>query len=144
MNANAVFLINLVATWYLVGLIWMVQVVHYKLFDRVGKTEFARYEADHCKLITPIVGPPMLIEMATAGLLLLIAPPGLPKSALIAGFLAVLGVWMSTAVIQVPCHNRLAGGFNEADYQLLVQSNWIRTLLWTARGILMTYLATRL
>jgi hypothetical protein len=42
------------------------------------------------------------------------------------------------------CHNRLASGFNEADYHKLVNSNWIRTVLWTARGILLTYLASRL
>lgn len=144
MNANWIFLANLVVTWYMVGLIWMVQAVHYKMFDRVGEADFADYEADHSRLITPIVGPPMLIEIATAGLLLVSAPAGIPRSALIAGFAAVLVIWLSTYFIQVPCHTRLMNGFNEADYQRLVNSNWIRTVLWTARGLLMAYLATKL
>lgn len=73
MNANNVFLLNLVSTWYLVGLIWMVQAVHYKMFDRVGTGEFVQYEEDHNRLITPIVAVPMLPELATAGALLAVA-----------------------------------------------------------------------
>ena len=144
MNSVWLFLINLAATWYLVGLIWMVQVVHYNLFDRVGESGFIQYETDHANLITPIVAPPMLIEMATAGLLLVSAPPGLPRWIFIVGFVAVIGIWLSTFLIQVPCHNRLLSGFNEVDYRRLVGSNWIRTFLWTVRGALMLYAAGRL
>ncbi len=145
MNANLIFLVNLVATWYMVGLIWMVQVVHYNLFDRVGEAEFVKYETDHSKLITPIVGPPMLIEIATAGMLLVFAPPGIPRWALVTAFIAVVAIWLSTALIQVPCHNRLThNGFTQADYRLLVGSNWIRTVLWTARGLVLVYFAGKL
>ena len=144
MTAHWIFLINLVSTWYLVGLIWMVQAVHYNLFDRVGESQFPAYEADHSRLITPIVGPPMLFEIVTAGLLLVSAPAGVPRWAIVAGLAAVVGIWLSTAFIQVPCHNRLMNGFNEADYKRLVHSNWIRTVLWTARGLLMAYFASRL
>ncbi|MDV6029259.1 MAG: hypothetical protein F9B45_03975 [Phycisphaera sp. RhM] len=143
MKVNVIFLINLVATWYMVGLIWMVQVVHYKLFDRVGEAEFVKYETDHSNLITPIVGLPMLVEIATAGMLLAFVPAGIPRWALVAAFIAVVAIWLSTALIQVPCHNRLTqNGFTQADYQLLVGSNWIRTILWTARGLLLAYLPT--
>lgn len=144
MSGNWIFLINLASTWYLVGLIWMVQVVHYNLFDRVGEENFARYEADHSRLITPVVGPVMLIEIATASLLLVSAPVGMPRWAIVAGLAAVVGIWLSTALIQVPCHNRLTNGFNETDYRKLVNSNWIRTVLWTARGFLLLYFASRL
>ncbi|WP_182869477.1 hypothetical protein [Stieleria mannarensis] len=145
MNAGVIFLVNLVTTWYLVGLIWMVQCVHYKLFDRVGGEQFIEYETDHANLITPIVGPPMLVEIATAGLLLVFAPPLIPRWVLVAAFVAVVGIWLSTAFIQVPCHNRLTNdGFTRADYQLLVGSNWIRTILWTARGLVLAYFASKL
>ncbi|QDV86311.1 hypothetical protein [Planctomycetes bacterium TBK1r] len=145
MKVNVIFLINLVATWYMVGLIWMVQVVHYKLFDRVGEAEFVKYETDHSTLITPIVGLPMLVEIATAGMLLAFVPAGIPRWVLVAAFIAVLAIWLSTALIQVPCHNRLTqNGFTQADYQLLVGSNWIRTILWTARGLLLAYFANKL
>lgn len=144
MTTQWVFLSNLACTWYLVGLIWMVQIVHYNLFDRVGEESFVQYENDHGRLITPIVGPPMLLEMATAAMLIVSSPAGIPRWTLIAGFAAVVLIWLSTFLIQVPCHTRLLSGYNEADYRMLVGSNWIRTVLWTARGLLMTYLASKL
>lgn len=138
MAGNGILLLNLSATWYLVGLIWMVQIVHYKMFDRVGSDSFASYEVDHSRLITPIVGVPMLIEIATAVLLVMQPPPGIPKSWMIAGLVIIGLIWMSTALIQVPCHTKLASGFDQATYDRLVHSNWIRTVLWSARGILTT------
>ncbi|MEM6469796.1 MAG: hypothetical protein AAF802_09615 [Planctomycetota bacterium] len=144
MSSHWAFLINLVSTWYLVGLIWMVQIVHYNLFDRVGSEGFVRYETDHSALITPIVGPPMLIELGTAFLLVVACPAGVSRPAMIAGLVAVIAIWLSTAFIQVPCHARLSEGFSERDYELLVGTNWIRTVLWTVRGILMTYFAAQL
>ena len=45
------------------------------------------------------------------------------------------GAWLSTALIQVPCHRRLERGFDAAAHARLVRTNWIRTALWSARGI---------
>jgi uncharacterized membrane protein len=137
---NVLFLLNLISTWYMVGLIWMVQIVHYKMFDRVGAEVFAKYAVDHSRLITPIVGIPMLVELATAAGLLFIAPPGLSRTLLGVGLALVVVVWGSTAVLQIPCHERLADGFDLAAYQRLVRTNWIRTIGWTVRGGLMAYL----
>lgn len=137
MSTNAIFLLNLCSTWYMVGLIWMVQIVHYNMFDRVGREGFAAYEADHSRLITPIVGIPMLIEIATAAWLVMQPPVGFPRSWMIAGLILVGLIWLSTAFIQVPCHNRLAQGFDQSTYERLVQTNWIRTVLWSTRGVLM-------
>jgi uncharacterized membrane protein len=139
MNAATIFVLNLVSTWYMVGLIWMVQVVHYNMFDRVGREQFARYEADHNRLITPIVAIPMLIEITTACLLVVAAPTAYPAWAAWVGLVMVIAIWLSTAFLQIPCHNRLASGFDERAYRMLVTTNWLRTILWTARGILMGY-----
>jgi hypothetical protein len=139
MNANVVFVINLLSTWYLVGLIWMVQVVHYKMFDRVGEHEFPRYEADHNRLITPIVGPPMLVELVTSCLLLMSSPAAFPRWAAWAGLSMVALIWLSTVCLQVPCHTRLMENFDVDIYRKLVNTNWIRTVLWSARGMLLGY-----
>ncbi len=144
MNGNTLYVVNLLATWYMVGLIWMVQVVHYNLFDRVGREQFERYEADHGRLITPIVAVPMLVELVTACLLLTaMAPASFPRWAAWAGVAMVVGIWLSTALLQVPLHHRLSSGFDQNAYQRLVTSNWIRTALWTARGVLLGYFATK-
>ena len=42
-------------------------------------------------------------------------------------------IWASTFFLQVPCHLRLSAGWDAATHRLLVQSNWIRTVLWSVR-----------
>ena len=144
MNGSQVFLLNLVSTWYMVGLIWMVQIVHYNMFDRVGVEQFSRYAADHNRLITPIVGVPMLLEIGSAAALLFLAPAGFPRWAALVGIFLVAAIWISTAALQIPCHQRLMTGFDETAYQRLVSTNWIRTILWSVRGVLMTYFASNM
>ena len=144
MNADIIFVLNLLSTWYLVGLIWMVQVVHYRMFDRVGADQFVRYVSDHNRLITPIVGPPMLIELATASVLLASAPQEFPSWAAWLGLAMIAVIWLTTFFVSVPCHTRLLRGFDPPAYRKLVNTNWIRTVLWTARGIMMAYFALQL
>lgn len=139
MSPNLLFLLNLLSTWYMVGLIWMVQIVHYNLYDRVGVDAFAHYEAEHNRLITPIVGFPMLIEITTAVMLIWVTPSFLPKSAAWFGLGLVVLVWLSTITLQIPAHQRLLGGFDLSTYKSLVSGNWIRTIAWTARGVLLAY-----
>ena len=141
MNGSTFFIVNLIATWYMVGLIWMVQIVHYKMFDRVGVEQFQQYEADHNRLITPIVGVPMLFELATAVLLIVSAPESFPRWAAVVGLVLIAVIWLSTVLLQIPCHNQLLNGFDESTYRRLVSSNWIRTVLWTALGALIAYYA---
>lgn len=123
----------------MVGLIWLIQIVHYPLFGWVGRENFADYERNHSNWITPIVGIPMLIEIATAAMLSFSSPSGIPRWFFTIGLGAVVAIWLSTAFIQVPCHSRLSNGFDESAYRWLVWSNWIRTLLWSFRGGLMGY-----
>ena len=141
MSGSTLFVLNLISTWYMVGLIWLVQAVHYKMFDRVGEAQFQRYEADHNRLITPIVGVPMLVEAATAAGLLYAKPDPFPNWAAWAGIAMLVAIWLSTALLQIPCHSRLMNGFDQQAHQRLVRTNWIRTLFWTARGGLLAYFA---
>ena len=72
----ATLLLNAAATFWMVGLIWFVQVVHYPLFSKVGAEGFAAYEASHASRTTWVVAPPMLIEVVTSVLLIWFRPPG--------------------------------------------------------------------
>jgi hypothetical protein len=49
-------------------------------------------------------------------------------------------VWLSTAVLQVPLHTRLAAGFDPEAITQLVAGNWIRTVAWTLKGLVALYL----
>jgi len=129
-------LLNLASTLAMTGIIWFVQVVHYPLFANVGAEGFARYEALHATRTGWVVAPLMVVELATA--LALLAPSWRPAnvsplSAWIAASLVGV-IWLSTAFLQVPLHNRLAGGFDAAVVARLVATNWIRTAAWTARS----------
>lgn len=114
------------------GLIWFVQVVHYPLFAAVGESGFRAYESRHAVLTTRVVAPLMLAEVAAALWLL----ASRPSTVTIAGAVLLAGIWLSTAALQVPCHRRLAGGWDAAVAARLVATNWIRTAAWTARGLL--------
>tara|TARA_B100000530_G_scaffold261111_1_gene174288 strand:- start:534 stop:980 length:447 start_codon:yes stop_codon:yes gene_type:complete len=138
-----ILLSNVVSTLFLVGLIWMVQVVHYPLLDDIGKQNYVDYQKRHQNNITYIVGPMMLIELATAIMLLWYPIDGVEKSLIYAGIGLVALIWLSTALIQVPCHEKLVKGFDPAAYKWLVNSNWIRTIAWTARGGLVTWMLVR-
>jgi uncharacterized membrane protein len=140
---QSILIANVVATFFLVGLIWMVQIVHYPLFDDVGEQNYASYQQRHQTNITFIVGPMMLIELVTAVMLAFYPIDGIDKSMVYAGIGLVALIWLSTAFIQVPCHEKLVKGFDLAAYQWLVNSNWIRTIAWTARGALVTWMLVR-
>jgi hypothetical protein len=131
-----VLLVQAFASLALTGLIWCIQVVHYPLFAAVGRDEFTRYEADHARLITLVVGPLMLVELAAALWLAAVRPAGVPAWMAWTGLALVAAIWLSTATIQVPCHAKLAAGFDAEVHARLVSSNWIRTVAWTARGLL--------
>lgn len=138
-----ILLSHVAATLYMVGLIWCIQIVHYPLLAQVGTEGFAAYEAAHSRLITPIVGLPMLVELLTAGLLLFVRSPAIGLAETSIGLLLVFVIWLSTIVWQVPQHAILASGFDAAAHQRLVKSNWIRTIAWSVRGALVLWMMVK-
>jgi hypothetical protein len=131
-----VLIVHGASTLMMAGLIWFVQVVHYPLFARVGAEGFPVYAGLHQRLTTMVVGPLMLAEAATAAWLTVRPPEGVPAALPIVGLALVAVVWLSTAALQVPCHRRLERGFDAAIGRRLVRSNWLRTIAWTARGVI--------
>ncbi|MBL6705885.1 MAG: hypothetical protein ISQ06_07220 [Planctomycetaceae bacterium] len=137
--------LNLFSTLAMVGLIWFVQIVHYPMFRHVGEGSFVEYAGIHQRLTTRVVAPFMLVEAFTAVGLLYRSPDAIPPSWLWVGIALVFVVWLSTAILQVPRHGALAeDGFSTSHHSALVTTNWVRTIAWTARGVLMTTIACRL
>jgi hypothetical protein len=131
------WLTHLAATLFLVGLIWVVQVVHYPLFAHVGAAEFHEYWRGHTRLITWLVAPSMFAELVTGGLLFAVRPPGLSQPVLVLTFGLLLVNWLSTWLVQIPLHERLGRRFDPAAVRRLVLTNWARTAAWTLRGVLL-------
>lgn len=125
------------------GLIWFVQIVHYPLFARVGADAFREYATQHNRRVTWVVAPLMLLEVATAGFLCIVEVPGAPAGLGLIGLGLVFVIWVSTAVLQVPCHARLQGGPDGRVIRRLVATNWVRTVAWTLRcGVVWAYSAS--
>ncbi|QOV90468.1 hypothetical protein [Humisphaera borealis] len=136
---SLLLVLNLASTWYMVGLIWFVQVVHYAQFPQVGADRFCDYHRRHTRFTTLAVGPAMLVEMSTAVLLLVRPHAALPTWAAWTGVGLAALLWLSTAFLQVPKHDILSRGFDASACQTLVRTNWLRTAMWTARGVLMAW-----
>src|SRR5206468_3820837 len=78
---------------------------------------------------------------ASALLLVWFRPAGMPDWQVEVGLALLVGVWVSTAFVQVPCHEVLARGFDPAVHRRLVRSNGIRTAGWSLRGLLALWMA---
>lgn len=137
--AIALFVLQTAATWFMTGLIWFVQVVHYPLYTRIGEAEFAVYERDHCSLTTLVVAPVMLVELFSAILLCVNRPKfvGMPECIVNVILLGV--IWLSTMFIADQLHGSLGSGLNIPVVKALVAWNWLRTVCWTVRGLGLSY-----
>ncbi|WP_298896679.1 hypothetical protein [uncultured Psychroserpens sp.] len=132
---KTIFLIHIFTTVFMTGLCWFVQIVHYPLFRAIDTDVFPKYERKNA--ITGIITVPvMTIELIT-GLILIY---NYPKNLYILNIVLLAMIWLSTMIFQVPIHLKL---MNEGSSKLItkvIRTNWIRTLSWTARSIILIYL----
>jgi hypothetical protein len=110
---------------YMVGLIWMVQIVHYPLLAIVGTERAKGVAHEHQRRTGIVVGPPMAIEgLSTLALLL-----WLPDS--VTWWLP----WLNGIFLSVPLHEKMANNPDPTVGHRLVLTNWPRTIAWSARGV---------
>lgn len=136
-------LVNLCVSLFMTGVIWFVQIVHYPLFAAVGRKEFAAYERRHANRTGYVVAAPMLFELGASFVLGYLLWRRAESTLAVAALVLTLVVWISTFALQVPCHNRLAKGFDPAVHARLVNTNWLRTVGWTARSVILVLLLVR-
>jgi len=117
------------------GLIWTVQLVVYPAFLHFSPEAFPNAHAAHSRRIGLIVGPLLLTEWSATIAWLTLFGGSLTHTQ--CGIVAcVVIAFLSTFLIQVPLHHRLSRGWDERTIRMLVRTNWIRTLAWTAKGFL--------
>ena len=125
---------NLAISWGLLLLIWSVQVIIYPGFYRIPPAIFIDYHKWYVNRISFIVLPLMISEAGMTTWWLLDAnTPG----AFISTVLVVI-IWSSTLLLQVPIHNRLKSGKKEVLIRRLVATNWIRTIAWSLKSLVIT------
>ncbi len=144
MAPTLILLLCLASTWFMLGVIMIVQIVHYPLFGSVGNDAFPHYHAEHTRRITLVVFPPMAIELVTSAFLVFAPSPGSGRVLAGLGFASALITWIVTAFFSVPSHERLAGGFDSRALAALLRSNRVRTAAWLVHAavvLVMTHAA---
>jgi hypothetical protein len=131
-----VLLLQVASTWAMTAVIWFVQLIQYPGFARVDPARFADFHAFHSTRISLIVAPLMIVEAISAVALLWRPESFIPSWEAWVGLGLVGVIWASTALLQVPMHRRLADGFDESAWRFLCNSNWVRTVSWSLRALL--------
>ena len=127
------FFLNVISAFLLTGVIWTIQLVHYPSFHFIDKLSFTNFHNFHERRISIIVMPLMLIELITSIALYIHNM----WSIIFALNLLIVGlIWCSTFFVQVPIHSILSEKKDKNLIEKLVNTNWIRTFLWSIRMLL--------
>ena len=130
---------HLISTAIIVGIIWVIQVVHYPSFHFIETDEYLSFQKFHMDKIAYIVVPVMLIESITGFILIY----NDINTVLIISMILLLLIWALTGLFFAPMHQKLMSGYQEELVEKLVKINWVRTIFWTIRLLLvMAYLSS--
>jgi len=133
-----VVIANLASAWMMVGLIWVVQLVHYPLFDRVAPDLWSTFHGDHSTRITWVLAVPMPLQLLTAVVLVAAPPEGVGRALLVVALAGVAVALLVTALVSVPAHEALSGGYDADAHRRLVTTNWARTAAWSVAAVAAT------
>lgn len=137
MSYELIFLINTFSSFFMTGLIWVVQLVHYPSFHFVGTKNFQAFQQHHVNSIDKIVIPVMVAEITSSfGLAWIDGWFSLNAS----GFYLVIAIWAATGLFSVPAHSRLENSKDVNAIKKLVSTNWVRTVLWTIKSGINTWI----
>ena len=131
------FTVHLIFTAIMVGVIWLVQVVHYPSFNFIDKKFYSDFQNFHIKRISFIVIPVMLLELVS-GLILIYLDNRHSTPSLISFGILIL-IWIITGLFFAKAHQDLTAGYDREIVKKIIKLNWIRTLLWSIRLILLLF-----
>ncbi|MHC1562681.1 hypothetical protein ACR9E3_27270 [Actinomycetospora sp. C-140] len=123
------------AVWFCAGLVWVIQLFVYPGFATMREDGWTALHARHARLMTRLVTGPWLVQGVTCAVLLVWRPPGVPLVAALAAGLCGAVTVLVTFVASVPCHERLARGWDPEAQARLTRTNWWRTGAWTLGGL---------
>ena len=127
-------IIHLIATSVMVGVIWVIQLVHYPSFHFIELKQYTTFQRFHMSRISYVVIPAMVTELFT--LILIIISMDQIDTLVLASAILLIFIWLMTAVFFSGVHQNLTLGYDQTVVDKLVKLNWGRTLLWTLRLLL--------
>ena len=129
-------IIHLIATSVMVGVIWIIQLVHYPSFHFIELKQYTTFQRFHMSTISYVVIPAMVTELFT--LILIIISMDQIDTLVLASAILLIFIWLITAVFFSGVHQKLTLGYDQTVVDKLVKLNWGRTLLWTLRLLLIS------
>ena len=136
MEIDTLYFIQIVCNSYLVSLVFMTQFITYPTFLHIDKDKFSEYYRKYVNNISFIVAPVMLIELLTLSLIAYLSSEFL----IIKSLFLLLVIWLTTFFIMIPSHNRISKSFNIKEIKSLINYNWIRTILWSFKLLVIIFL----
>lgn len=132
------WLLNIVSTFILLGLILVIQFVHYPSFFWISEKKFKEFTSFHTRSISIIVAPLMVTEILMASFLILIADNH--WSVRFINLFSIVLIWCATFFFSIPCHQKLSLERNEVIIRDLIRTNWYRTILWGMRSLFLLFI----
>ena len=133
MIENFVFYLHIVATSIMVGVIWVIQLVHYPSFHYIDRNRYELFQDFHMRNISWIVFPVMSVELVTGILFIQSSIFGPINTLFFISMILLALIWFLTAALFISIHKNLSKGFNKDIINKLVNLNWLRTILWSLR-----------
>ena len=128
--------VHFLSTSLMVGIIWVIQLLHYPAFNFIKESDYVEFQHFHMQRISFIVVPVMILELFSAFMLVYYVRSNL----LILCLIILLFIWLITFVFFTKLHQSLLGGYDKIIVDKLVQINWSRTVLWSLRLIILIYI----
>jgi hypothetical protein len=143
MESSQLFLLLWAAlVFWVLGQIWLAQIVVYPLFADVGEADYIRYHRFYLRRIPlPVIIPGFASFLLPIPLALFgpAVPAWLSAANIAAGIVGLL----VTVLLEIPRHHRLEkGGKNDVTIAELIRYNWPRTLSMSAQAVI-TFLMLR-
>ncbi len=135
-----VFIIHCIATFIMVGVIWVIQLVHYPSFYFIEKKKYQSFQKFHMRNISYIVMPMMIIELFTGFILIVNFNNFKGYYNFNISLFFLLCTWAITGIIFTKLHNELLKGYDKLIIKKIIKWNWIRTIFWTFRLFLLSYI----
>ncbi|CAN7526029.1 hypothetical protein LJR225_003780 [Phenylobacterium sp. LjRoot225] len=122
--------------FWVLGQIWLVQIVVYPLFAQVGEAEYVGYHRFYSRRIPlPVIIPGFSSFILPVALALF--GPAVPFWMSAANIATGVVGLLVTVLLEIPRHARLEkGGKNNATIAELVRFNWPRTLSISAQSVI--------
>lgn len=135
-----VFILHLISTFFMVGVIWVVQIVHYPSFYFIDKQKYQVFQEFHMHKISMIVVPMMVLEIFSGLILIFNFYHNNGHTTFYLSVFMLICIWTITGSIFTKLHNELLKGYDKSIIKKIIEWNWSRTLLWTLRLFLISYI----